>query len=54
VTALGDVARTQHRCWHCWQGSTHNPPHKQWLVRLEVGAVSSPSLRRSCCLLLGS
>jgi hypothetical protein len=38
VTALGDVACMQHHCSCCWQGSTHNPPHEQWLVRLEVGA----------------
>ena len=38
VTALGDMAHMQHHHWCCWQGSTHNPPHKQWLVRLEVGA----------------
>jgi hypothetical protein len=36
----GDVARTWCHRWPRSQGSTRDPPHEQWLVRLDVGAGS--------------
>ena len=36
----GSTGVMWHHCWPCSQSSSHDPPHEQWLMRLDVGAES--------------